>query len=283
MSMSAQHGGSRRPSTVSTGSPGGPKKGPTKSATAKSSKAKSSSAKSGTAKPGGGRSPAGTARGPRPPIKPVKVTEGRNWGPIALFVVVGLLAAGIIGYGAWYAIIGGVSWADKAKAIPGVVDYRDDPEAVARGHVETSITYKISPPVGGEHNSAWQRCFGDVYDAPIANEHAVHSLEHGAIWITYRPDLPADQVEKLAARVRGNDYMLMSPYEGLDAPISLQAWGFQLKVDDADDKRIDEFITTLRDVAGPEEATCSFGNYVTATGTTPRDMGPDPHSGGLGG
>ena len=43
---------------------------------------------------------------------------------------------------------------------------------------------------------------GDVYDAPIANEHAVHSLEHGAVWITYRPDLPADQVDKLAEQGR---------------------------------------------------------------------------------
>jgi len=276
--MSAQHGGSRRPSTVSTGSPGsGAKQG--------SSTGKSGGTKPGTTKPAAAKSPKkGPARGSRPAITPVRVTQGRNWGPIALFVVVGLLAAGIIGYGAWYAITGGVTWADKAKAIPGVVDYRDDPEAVSRGHEETPLTYKINPPVGGTHNSAWQRCFGDVYDAPIANEHAVHSLEHGAIWITYRPDLPADQVEKLAARVRGNDYMLMSPYEGLDSPISLQAWGFQLKVDNADDKRIDEFIRTLRDVAGPEEATCSFGNYVTATGTTPRDMSQQaPPGSGMGG
>ena len=88
---------------------------------------------------------------------------------------------------------------------------------------------------------------GDVYDAPIANEHAVHSLEHGAVWITYRPDLPADQVAKLKAKVQGKEKMMLSPYDGLDKPISLQAWGYQLKVDNADDGRIDEFI---KDAAG---------------------------------
>ena len=44
---------------------------------------------------------------------------------------------------------------------------------------------------------------GDVYDAPIANEHAVHSLEHGAVWITYKPGLPADQVEQARRPGRG--------------------------------------------------------------------------------
>ena len=46
--------------------------------------------------------------------------------------------------------------------------------------------------------------------------------------------------------------MLMSPYPGLDAPISLQAWGYQLKVDNADDGRIDEFINALRKNATSE-------------------------------
>jgi hypothetical protein len=101
----------------------------------------------------------------------------------------------------------------------------------------------------------------------------VHSLEHGAVWVTYRPDLPKDQVDTLASKVRGQEFMLMSPYEGLDKPISLQAWGYQLKVDSASDERVDEFIRSLRSNASIEPGIgCSGG--VTATGTTPRELQP---------
>ncbi|HET6212269.1 MAG TPA: DUF3105 domain-containing protein [Micromonosporaceae bacterium] len=256
MSMSTQHGGggSRRQSAVSTGSPG------KKAATAGKGAPPRQAAKGG---------------GPRKPIVPVKVAQSRNWGPIALFVAVGLLAAGIIGYGGWYVYKGTRTWQDKAGAISGLVNYnKTTPDAVKNGvHQQGTVPYSTSPPVGGPHNPSWQRCMGDVYDAPIANEHAVHSMEHGAVWITYRPDLPADQVETLAAKVRGNDFMLMSPYPGLDKAISLQAWGYQLKVNSASDKRIDEFIRALRQNASREPGVaCSSGNYVTATGTTPRDM-----------
>jgi hypothetical protein len=102
----------------------------------------------------------------------------------------------------------------------------------------------------------------------------VHSLEHGAVWITYRPDLPADQVAELKSKVEGTEKLFMSPFANLDAPISLQAWGFKLKVDNADDSRIDEFIKALRvnaSIEGPN-ASCSSG--ITATGTTPRDLQP---------
>ena len=81
----------------------------------------------------------------------------------------------------------------------------------------------------------------------------------------------ADQVEKLRSKVQGKEKTMLSPFEGLDKPISLQAWGYQLKVDDADDGRIDDFIKTLRvnaSIEGPNEL-CDQG--VTATGTTPRD------------
>ena len=97
------------------------------------------------------------------------------------------------------------------------------------------MKYKSSPPVGGDHNPSWQNCMGDVYNAPIPNEHAVHSLEHGAVWITYRPDLPRTRSRRSPTKVEGKEYMLMSPFAGLDKPISLQAWGYQLKVDNADD------------------------------------------------
>jgi hypothetical protein len=76
-------------------------------------------------------------------------------------------------------------------------------------HIAGTIEYKEKPPMGGLHNVVWQTC--GAYDAPIHNEHAVHSLEHGAIWITYRPGLAVEQLEKLKA-LAADDFMLLSPY-----------------------------------------------------------------------
>jgi hypothetical protein len=154
-------------------------------------------------------------------------------------------------------------------AATGFKDLREsNPEWLTQQHRNGSLTYPMSPPVGGDHNPRWQNCNGDIYDAPIAPEHAVHSLEHGAVWVTYRPDLPAAEVEALADRVRDRSFLFLSPYPGLDAPISLQAWGFQLKVNSASDKRIDDFIKAYRQVATLEPgAPCSGG--VTRTGTKP--------------
>ena len=74
----------------------------------------------------------------------------------------------------------------------------------------------------------------------------------------------ADQVAKLQEKVQGRDYMLMSPVANLDKNISLQAWGYQLKLDNANDKRIDEFIKALRLNATLEpNAACSSGNTKT--------------------
>ena len=142
-------------------------------------------------------------------------------------------------------------------------------------HKSGILTYPTNPPVGGIHNPTWQNCMGDVYDSEIAKEQATHSMEHGAVWITYRPDLPKDQVDKLASKVRNQTFMLMSPYPGLDAPISLQAWGYQLKLDNASDKRIDQFIDALRINATQEpQAGCSGG--ITDATPTPLDMAPLP-------
>jgi hypothetical protein len=272
MSISTQGGGEqRRPNVVSTGGrkPGAGGKSSVKSTSAKPA-GKSPAAGKGAGGKGGGR-----PGGPRKPIAPVKVTQQRAWGPIILFLVVGLLAVGIIGYGAYAVFQGSKTWQDRANEISGIVNFRTtNPKMLEQTHAWGPITYDVTPPVGGKHNFNWQNCMGDVYDAQIANEHAVHSLEHGAVWITYNPDLPKDQVDKLASKVRGQEFMLMSPYPGLDSKISLQAWGYQLKVNNASDGRIDDFIKALRKNATMEpQAGCSGG--ITATGTTPRDLGKD--------
>jgi len=49
-------------------------------------------------------------------------------------------------------------------------------------HVAGPIAYTEKPPMGGAHNVVWQNC--GVYEALIHSEHAVHALEHGAVWIT---------------------------------------------------------------------------------------------------
>ncbi len=98
-----------------------------------------------------------------------------------------------------------------------------------RGHKAGPLTYATTPPVGGVHNDTVQNC--GIYDKPVANENAVHSLEHGTVWITYRPDLPADQVEQLRSLVRGHSHALLSPYPNLPAPIVVSAWGVQLKIE----------------------------------------------------
>lgn len=109
-----------------------------------------------------------------------------------------------------------------------------------RAHQEGQLTYPQTPPVGGIHNPVWQNC--GIYDQPIRNENGVHSLEHGAVWITYRPDLPAQDIEELRSLAGSRPYTLLSPYPGLPASIAASAWGVQLKVDNASDSPLAQFI-----------------------------------------
>ncbi len=104
--------------------------------------------------------------------------------------------------------------------IPGVTTL-DSPRTT---HTTKPVEYAESPPYGGDHDPAWADCSGTVYLDPIRPENAVHSLEHGAVWVTYSPDLPAEEVVLLAALVDGVDYTMLSPYPGLDVAVSVQSW-----------------------------------------------------------
>jgi len=127
------------------------------------------------------------------------------------------------------------------------------------GHQDGALSYAQTPPVGGTHNPVWQNC--GVYDQAIANENAVHSLEHGAVWITYHPDLATDQVTQLQNLTRQSGYRLLSPYSELPSPIIASAWGYQLKVQTADDPRLAQFFERYeQNPLGPEPgATCGNG------------------------
>ncbi len=110
-----------------------------------------------------------------------------------------------------------------------------------QGHVAGPVNYPQVPPVGGLHNPIWQPC--GYYDQPIENEKGVHSLEHGAIWITYRPDLPAADIATLATLARSRNYVLVSPWpDGLPAPVVVTGWGRQLRLQSISDPRLNQFV-----------------------------------------
>lgn len=115
-------------------------------------------------------------------------------------------------------------------------------------HVDTPVEYPQTPPVGGPHNPVWQTCA--FYDRPVMTERGVHSMEHGAVWITFSPDLPADQVEVLRAVQESGREVLVSPFEGLPTPVVASAWGKQLQLPSATDERLAAFVKMFDD--GPQ-------------------------------
>jgi Protein of unknown function (DUF3105) len=121
---------------------------------------------------------------------------------------------------------------------------RDRWGGISHNHVAGTINYPLSPPDGGDHNQYPQTC--GVYSKVIANENAVHSLEHGAVWITYKPGLSNGQLQTIKRDVKGLSYTLVSPYPGLSANVVASAWGVQLKLDSANDPRLLQFIKFYR-------------------------------------
>jgi putative peptide zinc metalloprotease protein len=162
------------------------------------------------------------------------------------------------------AIIGVLAflWAPQLQAPPAPAAEPDGVErfeVMERSHVQLQVAYPQTPPVGGMHAPTWQNC--GFYDTPVANENAVHSMEHGAVWITYRPDLPNDQVDSLRQMAYGQSHVLVSPFPELSSPVVASAWGRQLRLDSADDPRLDPFVRVFqRGPQTPERgALCSGG------------------------
>lgn len=171
----------------------------------------------------------------------------RIWVPVAV-VVLGL--AGLLIYRATRSEIEGVVVVDAA-----VANQHDD---------ELQIPFGGTPPMGGPHASVWQNC--GIYNTPVEGQYAIHSMEHGTVWITYNPDLPAEEVTALEDMVRGEGFTLLSPYPDQTSPIVLTVWDRQLEVDSVDDARIEQFVDQYKLVRGPESGSSCSGGIGNPTG-----------------
>ena len=169
----------------------------------------------------------------------------------ALAVVAVLLIGGVVLY---------IVHKNSEKAIPAVQTF----SGLSRAHVTKAVHYRQTPPVGGAHNPVWLNC--GIYTSPVPSGNAVHSMEHGAVWITYRPSLPAAAVTGLQAVVRSEPakvrgHVILSPYPDLPSSVVASAWGTQLRLSSASDPRLARFIASY--TQGPQTpergAACSGG------------------------
>lgn len=230
---------------------------------------------SGTTPPTGrgsaGRQAAGRAAVSRGGKRGAPVKKPFPWGFVAGCAVLVLALGGII----FYAVQNqGVGDTTSLKYAESQISGLKSNHALARNHTPAVVTYpgqKDTPPDGGNHNPLPQSC--SVYTSQVPSENVVHSLEHGAVWVTYNPDkASAADIAALTKKVTGNPYRLLSPYPGLKSKISLQAWGEQLFVSSVSDSRIDRFLDLFTGgPQAPERGGSCAGS--TTTGTAPSTGG----------
>ncbi|MCP3818834.1 DUF3105 domain-containing protein [Streptomyces sp. A3M-1-3] len=172
-------------------------------------------------------------------------------------IAVSAVTVAALGVGVGYLVSTSDGTDAKATVVAGEKTWAN----LSRNHVTGDVSYPMTPPAGGDHNPVWQNCDGDVYEKPVSDESAVHSLEHGAVWVTYTSDATAADIKALGDRVSRTPYTLMSPYPGQSSPITLTAWGHQLNVTAGSDSRVADFLDKY--VQGPQTpepgATCTGG------------------------
>jgi hypothetical protein len=205
---------------------------------------------SGTKSKGAGAKGKGKAKVSSTAKASTAIAKPKPWGTILIVIALVAFAGGVFGY-AFVQINENNKYKiseenkDPSENIDGVV--RISYEAGKHVKANQRVAYDQSPPFGGPHDEAWASCEGFVYASPVRNENMIHMLEHGAVWIAYNPEkVVGGELDKLRSKVTGQNFLALSPYPGLDRPISLQSWGHQLKVDSADDERIDQFVKALK-------------------------------------
>lgn len=157
---------------------------------------------------------------------------------------------------------------DGDLGLGAVTTYAD----LSHEHVQRDVAYPQIPPVGGQHwppqtqdGYGWLRCA--VYSEPVVEEFAVHSLEHGAVWLTYRPGAsPADITALSALAAVDPDYVLVSPVQGQPRPFMATAWGLQLGADTPADPALRTFTAryAAQGQGGEKGADCANGSDLAA-------------------
>lgn len=156
------------------------------------------------------------------------------------------------------AVVGFVQYAKWSNGtLPGVLY----PE-LGRDHIkqgEPHEGYNSNPPSSGPHYETpapW-----GIYSANddgsdrLSDDQLIHNLEHGGVWISYRPGISPDIVKALNSFYQKyGSKVIVTSRAANDADIALVVWTRVEKFNVADysEARVDTFIRRLRNKTGPE-------------------------------
>lgn len=157
------------------------------------------------------------------------------------------IAGAILGGTAVLAIIVGVVVSSATPPVdPAAIEIEglETFENLEALHVQSAVEYEMTPPAGGPHNPSWLNC--GIYEEAVPAEYAVHSLEHGAVWVTYDPEQVQGADLDALRNAMPRSYIILSPFPGLEAPVVASAWGVQVSLDGVDDPRLRDFIVKYR-------------------------------------
>lgn len=176
--------------------------------------------------------------------------------PLLAWILV--VTAIVIGLGVWFFTkSSGTMHEDKDLSIEPVntpVEGTVEHPIASRNHVaqgSSVTTYNSDPPNSGDHWPAPAK--GGVYDNSLPDEQLVHNLEHGYVWISYKPDVGDDVKGELKKIVEEDNWkVVLEPRDKDETMIALVAWGRVLKLDTPDYDKVKAFIKTYRN-RGPEK------------------------------
>jgi hypothetical protein len=162
-----------------------------------------------------------------------------------LFVYIGILAIILVlGYGLY------ISSKNQQLNLPGQTFESQGQEHIDQGSTE-HVAYNSNPPTSGPH---WpQPANWGAYPTQLPDEQLVHNLEHGGIWISYKPgSIDQETINKLNDFAKRYTLIIVEPREQNETAITLAAWTHLQKLDQYDETAILRFIDAFYN-KGPEK------------------------------
>ena len=140
------------------------------------------------------------------------------------------------------------------------------------------IDYATNPPSSGQHYGVWAAY--QTYDFPVPRGYWVHSLEHGAVVISYNcPEGCPDEVAEAESLIASlpvdprcvpydlDRQVILTPDPHLDTRWAMSSWGHTLRADCIDAAAFADFYES--NVAHGPEDICGGGSALTEATLAP--------------